>query len=458
MRKGLLLKNTALLTGTSLMIRWVGMIFQVWLVGRIGATGIGLYQLVMSVGMLAATFAISGIRFASTRLIAEELGLGRSESVGAAARRCLVYAASFGMAACVILLLLAEPVGFLWIGDARTVPSLNYLAFSLPFLALNGVFCGYFNAVGRVWKSSIAQIVEQFIRIFLVVFFLNSVPLDNITASCAAVTKGATLGEALSCLLLTILFLRDRMCYHPKAVPVERLTGRMLRIALPLAFSAYARTSLSTAEHLLVPRQLRRSGLSADAALTGYGAIHGMIFPILTFPSCLLSTLAEILVPTLTAAQMRGDKKRIRTMVHKLLIGTGLFTSLVTVVIYWGADWLGMRIYGEAKVGTYLRTFAFLIPVIYLDIIVDGCLKGLGQMMHSMAYNIMDAALGVGLVILLLPRWALNGYIAVVFITEVFNTTLSAVRLWQVLHPKDRNTPVKSDSQFRSRPNHRSRH
>lgn len=436
MRKGQLLRNTALLTGTSLVIRWVGMIFQVWLVGRIGAAGIGLYQLVMSVGMLAATFAMSGIRFASTRLISEELGLGRSESVGAATRRCLVYAASFGMAACVILLLTAEPVGFLWIGDARTVPSLRLLALSLPFLAINGVFCGYFTAVGRVWKSSLAQISEQLIRIFLVVFFLSRVPTENITASCAAVTRGATVGEALSCLLLATLFLRDRLRFHPKVLPTERLTGRMLRIALPLAFSAYARTSLSTAEHLLVPRQLRRSGLSADNALTGYGAVHGMIFPILTFPSCLLTALAEILVPTLTAAQMRGDRKRICLLVRKLLVGTGIFTALVTAVIYFGADWLGMKIYGEADLGSYLRTFAFLIPVIYLDIVVDGCLKGLGQMMHSMAFNIMDAALGVVLVIVLLPRWALNGYIAVVFITEIFNASLSAVQLWRALHGK----------------------
>ena len=41
----------------------IGMAFQVWLVGRIGSAGIGLYQLVLSVTNLLATFAISGIRF-----------------------------------------------------------------------------------------------------------------------------------------------------------------------------------------------------------------------------------------------------------------------------------------------------------------------------------------------------------------------------------------------------------
>ena len=69
-----LVYNTFLLTATSLLMSCIGMAFQVWLVGRIGSAGIGLYQLTLSVTNLMATFAISGIRFAATRLISEELG------------------------------------------------------------------------------------------------------------------------------------------------------------------------------------------------------------------------------------------------------------------------------------------------------------------------------------------------------------------------------------------------
>ena len=36
-----LVYNTALLTGSSLLMRCIGMAFQAWLAGRIGATGIG---------------------------------------------------------------------------------------------------------------------------------------------------------------------------------------------------------------------------------------------------------------------------------------------------------------------------------------------------------------------------------------------------------------------------------
>ena len=66
--------NTALLTAAALLMRCIGLAFQGWLSARIGAAGVGLYQLVLSVDFLCATFAISGIRFAATRLVSEELG------------------------------------------------------------------------------------------------------------------------------------------------------------------------------------------------------------------------------------------------------------------------------------------------------------------------------------------------------------------------------------------------
>ena len=69
-----LIVNTALMTGSSIVMRCIALIFQAWLVGHIGAAGIGLYQLVLSVSVLFATFAISGIRFAAPRLISEEMG------------------------------------------------------------------------------------------------------------------------------------------------------------------------------------------------------------------------------------------------------------------------------------------------------------------------------------------------------------------------------------------------
>ena len=149
-----LARNTALLTASTLVMRLLGLMYQVWLAGRIGGAGIGLFQLVLSAGMLFSTLAVSGIRFATTRLLAEEAGLGRSGSTDAVLRRALCYAGFFGFAAGLTLWFGAEPIGFLWVRDARTVRSLALFALSMPAVAFSCVFCGYFTAVGRIWKTA----------------------------------------------------------------------------------------------------------------------------------------------------------------------------------------------------------------------------------------------------------------------------------------------------------------
>lgn len=425
-------RDTAKLTGSSLIMRCIGLAYQVWLAGRIGAAGIGLWQLVLSVNVLAATLAISGVRFTTTRLVAEERGAGNESGLGGAVGHCAAYAAFFGLAAFLILRFGAEPIGFLWIGDARTVKSLRILAWSLPMLSLSCVLNGYFIAVGKPGRSAAVQVIEQLTGIGSVMLLLYRAPAGDIEASCAAIAYGNVAADAVSLALIAALYAIDRRAAARRASPGRLMTGRMLKIAVPLALSAYARTGLSTAEHLLVPQKLRAAGFSADASLGGYGTITGMVFPIITFPSCLMGAVAELTVPELTAAQVTGDQERIDRAVSKLLRYALLFSLAAAAFLYLNAEPLGWLVYRAEGVGRYIRVFAVLTPFMYVDIVTDGCLKGLGQMMWSMGFNIAEAAVGVLLVVTVLPRWALDGYVFVIFFCEIFNFTLSISRLRRV--------------------------
>ena len=427
-----LIMNTALLTGSSLAMSAISMAFQVWLAGRIGSAGIGLYQLVLSVAFLCTTFAVSGIRFAATRLVSEELGHERSWSVAAAMRRCFAYSLFFGLSAMAVLFSFAEPIGFLWIGDARTVKSLKLIAFSMPFLSLSSVMSGYFTACGRVWKPTVVHLGEQLITIGFVAYFLAHSPAGDIEKNCAAVMLGNVCGDVISFVCMLLFYLTDRHSVRDYSAQKLKLTSRMLKVALPLAVSAYARSALSTLEHLLVPRGLKAAGFSADRALSGYGVIQGMVLPIVSFPACILMALAELIIPELTEAQVRGNDGDISKTVS-LLIKKGLgYSSAVALVLFGFADKLGVRIYSSPEAGDYLRLLAPLIPIMYTDMVADGCLKGLGQQLWCMGINLLDALLGVLLVWQVLPVFALKGYICIIYFNECLNFALSIMRLRKV--------------------------
>ena len=62
--------NALLLTGVNLVLRFVSTGFQVYLSGKIGAAGIGLLQLVLSVGGLALTAGM--VKMTRTKSVQEK--------------------------------------------------------------------------------------------------------------------------------------------------------------------------------------------------------------------------------------------------------------------------------------------------------------------------------------------------------------------------------------------------
>ncbi len=420
-------RNTLLLTGASLLMSGIDMGYHAFLARSLGAAGLGLHQLTLSVSGLCATLAISGIRFASTRLVAEELGAGR-DSVQRAMGRCLAYAGFCGLCALLLLRLLAEPLGFLWIGDARAVLPLRIAALSMPCISLCAALSGYYTARGLVWKPVLAQLAEALAGVGLSVLLLKRTPPGDLEMRCAALMLARAAADLLSLLLLAAFFVCERQ-RRPGTETGGRYSARLLRLALPLAFSACTRSALTTLRQLLIPRGLRASGLNAETALAGYGVIQGMVLPLLFFPACLPASAAELVVPVLTKAQVRDDRETIKNTAGRLLRLSLQYSLAVSAILFLCADLLGGLLFHSRDAARFLRILAPLMPVTYVDLAADGCLKGLGEQLWSMGVNVAEASLGLLLLLLLLPRRGLGAYVAVLYFCEGLNLALSLLRL-----------------------------
>jgi stage V sporulation protein B len=427
-----LIYHTVLLTGVSLYMRTVSLFFQVYVVNKIGAAGIGLFTLILSVQALAVTLATSGVRYTVTRLVSEELGLNRPGGVGAVMKRCFLYAALFSILAMLLLYFGAHRIGCVWVGDERTVLSLKILAVGLPFLSFCSVMAGYFTAVQRLTKYAAVQVFEQLCMIGAIMFLVPLIPEGRLDLSCAALTLGAALADVASFLFSLILYLLDRRRYTGALIK-KGVTARILRMASPLALSAYARVSLSTLQHLLVPSGLRKSGISADSALSSYGIIQGMVFPMLFFPSAFFLSVSELMIPELTQAQVSGNKAKMEWIVNRILKICITFSIAAAGLLFMFGDELCAALYSTDEAGAYIKLLAPLVIIMYMDTVTDGMLKGLGQQLYSMGINIIDAFISVILVYLLLPVWAIKAYIFIIFLTESFNFSLSIVRLSNVV-------------------------
>ena len=307
--------------------------------------------------------------------------------------------------------------------------SLRIAALSMPCISLGAAISGYFTACGRVGKAAAVHLAEQLMGIALIMLMLPRVPVGDMERRCAAVTLGRTGADVFSVLLMAAVYLHDRRRHYRPDENGGMLLSRMLRLAVPLALSAYTRSALTTLQQLLVPRGLHAAGLSADTALAGYGVIQGMVMPLLFFPSCLLGAAADLIVPELTAAQVRREQEEIENTAGKLVRISLRYALAVSAVLLFCADLLCGLLYHSREAARFLRLLAPLVPIMYTDIAVDGCLKGLGQQVWSMGVNIVEAALSLLLMLFLLPRYGLSAYLALLYFSEAFNLSLSALRL-----------------------------
>ncbi len=430
--------NALILGSVTIFMRSISVIFNAYVSGKIGAEGMGLYSLVTSIYAFAVTFATSGISLAVMRLVSEELGKGDHKGVITAMRKCVGYALFFGIASFVLLFFGADVIANRILHDERTYRSLRVLSIALPFIALSNVFSGYFGAVRRVVKSASANLIEQFVKIALTVMLLSALVPKGIEYATLALVIGSAASEALSFLYLIIFYFFDKKRHLREKTPREdgNMTVRMLGISLPIALSSYLRSGLVTIEHILIPIGLRKHGVDYSTALASYGTVHGMVFPLILFPSAVCSTFSGLIVPELSelAAGYKTvyKNKHICYIVRRALTFALFFGIGTAGILICFARPLGLAVYHSEEAAKFIRIFAPLVPVMYLDTTVDGMLKGLGQQLHSMFYNIIDASMSVMLVWTLIPKIGIYGYVVCIFITELVNLAFSLSRLMTV--------------------------
>ena len=420
-------RDAAVLTLGSLALRCAGLLFQVLLAGRLGAEGLGLFQLILSVFGLAVALAAAGIRYVVTRLVSEELGLGRPGRAVSVLRRCFIAALALSACAGGLLTLLADAAAERLVGDARAADCLRILAAALPFCSLTSVMGGFFTAVRKTSRSAAVQLFEQAAMIALTLALLPLGEARDAAAACRLICAASVGADAAAFVFSAILYIHARrgLGLRGSGYPVRRI----LSLGAPIAVTAWARSALSTLKHALIPAALRLSGEDAARALAAYGVVQGMVFPALAFPAAFFYSLAEVLVPELTEAQVRGDADGVRAAVGKALrVSYSAAAGLAALFFAYGRQ-LGDALYGSAEAGAYLAALSPYVLIMYMDAVADGMLKGLGEQFYSMCVNLAVAVLSLAAVRFAVPLLGVRGYLALIFFSELFNFSLSLRRL-----------------------------
>ncbi|WP_317853860.1 polysaccharide biosynthesis protein [Chakrabartyella piscis] len=359
-----LVVGTLILTIANLLTKFMGFFYRVFMSNTIGAEGMGLYQLVFPLYLLAWSITSAGLTTSISHLTAKENIHGQTGNIHKLVKQAISLALGLSFVVAFIFFFYAEEIALLVLKEERTILSLQLLAFAVPFMAIGSCIRGYFLGLQNTWIPALSQVLEQVIRIAVVYCFMTFFLPMGLTYACALAVLGVILGEMTSCVFAIVAYQYTKRKKY-MTTPNKRTIAiykTIVAMALPLSATRIASSLLSTIENILIPRQLALFGQNTTEALSQYGELTGMILPLIFLPSACLMAASISLVPELSEASAVQHTTRIQktvsvTFLFTFIIGIGsaaLFAVYPKEICY--------LVYSRQDLGNLLLPFAFLCP------------------------------------------------------------------------------------------------
>ena len=424
MRKKAFLTNVASLSLSMLIIQSTSMGFSVYISSILGPEQMGLFHLVMSIYGFCVTVSLSGVPFSATRLTAEEAHIEKRKYI---ISRCLALSLMYSFVCALFLTVFSRKIATYILHNETAHLYLKILGVSLPFLSASLVFRGYFTGTQKTGQITICAMAEEFSSIFIMLLLLKN-PHTKATGSLVPVIA--------TCVSSVVAFVTGGVLYvlstgKRTAKKSKNTLSSILSISIPVAFGSYLRSGLGATENLIIPSALSRFG--STNSLRDYGTVKAMAMPIITFPYVFLQSFTSLLVPEISSRQAKHKSPGVLNASLKSLKYTAVFSVLVGGVFFFFGKRLSLVFYGSLEAGVYITALSLLAVPMYIDTVTDSLLKGLNQQVYCLKINIIDAVCRVVIIYFLLPHTGICGYIAVLYISEGINLTMSAMRLKKVL-------------------------
>ncbi len=387
-----ILKSTFILFVGTLIVKSIGMYFRSVLSVSLGSEGMGIYEMIFSVYLLIVTLAYSGVNMAVVRLSGEGKIYGRSLVFTA---QKLIVPLSVAVGA--LLFVFAPSIADTLLGTHSAASPLRILSFSVPFMSLSICFSSWYIGQGNTLIPVLCQIAEQSLRIVVLKTMLGMG-----TSPLVACAWAMSFGEVLSCIFIGAVFLKS----GGRRGRIKRgIIPKILDICVPVGLGNYLSSGIGTAENILFPRMLARH---SDNALSQYGMLSGMVMPMITFPSALLTSLSTVLMPSVAKS---GDGREVKPYLDFTLKASVLIASVFLFFPYR----LGWTVYSSAKIGTYVMRLSFIVPLMYTESIISSALNGLGRQRFLVIINSSEQVAMLFVILFLVPKWGLAAYIGAMF-------------------------------------------
>ncbi len=369
------ISTVSMITLFSIITRLFGFIFRIYLSRKLGAEGLGIYQVASSVMGIFMTLVASGLPLVTAKMCASFNHTKEFDKKNACVTSSTIIAIIISVISSLIILLF-QPLFNKMFGSIVT-ELLIVMCPALIFSAIYAVFRGALWGKSSFFWVSFTEFIEQIIRLILTFIMLYSVH-DMLTAT-VITAKSFSITCFLSALIVAVIYFTNGGRLKFKKGQYSTL----IKSSTPITGVRIASSLIQPLTATLIPILLIKIGYTPSEALSEYGILMGMTFPLLFAPLSVVGSLSMVLVPKISTLKTSNEYDIIASNIEQS-ISASLFLSMLLIPLFLSCgDLIGIVLFNNLQAGIYLQLSAVCILPIVLANITSSILNALSLEIKS---------------------------------------------------------------------------
>lgn len=363
--------------------RVVGFIYQAVIYRKIGAEGVGLFNLVYPVYVLIIVIATAGIPLGISKLVSEEeVKCNHRRSYQILWFSVSILVISGALFSCLSYMI--SPLLLKYVFVNKVVYRVFLCLVPGVFVvSVSSAFRGFFQGMMNMKIPALGQVLEQAVRVSAGLYLATALLPRGIDWAAAGLAAASVAGEVAGLCFMLAAFLKEKPLNIRFALPGFRACRDILRklseMCAPITLGRIAATVMLSIDSVLVPSMLKKAGFTTSAATEFYGQFTGMALTLLFVPSVITVSLAISLVPAVSEAVAQERPALVRNRTREALRVTFIAGIPFIAAFLTLPEQLTMGIYGSPEGGKLLSILALGGMLAYFQQTTTGILQGLGH-------------------------------------------------------------------------------
>ena len=335
MKKNSFIEGTIIATIFIVLVKILGMIYVVPFYSIVGSRGAALYSYAYNIYLIFLSISSAGIPNAISKIISEYDTLGYLEAKTRAYRLSKKIVWVLALVSFFALFIFAKGFAHLILGEMTGGNTIDDVAFVIRCVSLSilvvpflSVTKGYLQGHKFVTPSSVSQLIEQVIRIVVILlgsYFAYKVFNGSLTLAVGVSLLGAFFGALVADIYLLLKIKKNKKDlsldknYKKDNVSNKEIIKKIASYAIPIIIINLITSVYSSTDMILVSRTIQNLGYSANDVEFITSSISTWCPKISMIVNSIVLGLTMSLIPNIVSSYTKKDFNGVNLKINKAL-------------------------------------------------------------------------------------------------------------------------------------------